>query len=247
MDQTLLLKRTYFKLGFTTTDGNGDLVVDDTCRFPLSATTLFIDDVLDEYNQLVPRKKIFKVESVVSGAPNHFGIPTEASNILGVYWQTNSEFSVSPDIPEVIHSQQYQYSDGLLETLVNTSSIDQISNYNRKQGVDYEIITGNTLRVLQRATVLKVYILYNYPRAITDVNEMARGPFSDKLAATVVEAYVSGKERSAGVSRKGITEYSGGLAYLELAEKWNTNWDEWISVEQKRAFVGSNDALVLPT
>lgn len=248
MDQSRLLTFTYYKLGWTKHDDNQNLVIDDRNRFPQTAMIMFIDQVVDEYNDAVPRKKIHRIEAVTDGAPNFFQLPTEADHILAVYWQTDSEIGVSPDIPEIIYSTQYDFTNDLLETLLNTASIDEINQYNRIQGVDYQVVNGNSIQVLQRSSVNKIYVLYNYPRALSDISDKAVSKFASRLASIAIDAFISGHERTAGISRSGgLKEYDGGSVYEQKRDKFQEEWDKWLEGQQKMAFVGLNDSLVKPS
>lgn len=239
---------TYYRLGWTRHDDNQNLIIDDRNRFPKTAMILFIDQVVDEYNDLVPRKKIHRIESVTDGVPNFFQLPTEADHVLAVYWQTDTEIGVSPDIPEIIYSNQYQYSNDLLETLLNTNSIDEINQYNRVHGVDYQFVNGNTIQVLQRASINKIYVLYNYPRNLADISDKAVHKFAARLASIAIDAFISGHERTAGISRSGgLKEYDGGAVYETKRDKFQKEWDDWIAAQSKMAFIGLNDSLVKPT
>ena len=243
MNTTNLLKRTYARLGWTKVDGSGDMVVDGTCKFPLARSSEFIQDVLDEFEDALPRRRIFKYP-VDSNTPREYGLPANCAHLLDVWWKTDLESGISPEIPDRNVATQYKYSADLLELLLDYNSIDELGHYSRTIGTDYIILDGTVIKLLSQGTIRNFWIYFHSPRLIAEVNDTHLDLFSYKLAVAILDAYLIGTERTSGIQRAGgITERTGGQTLESMRDKYLKQWDDKITRLQKLGVLGVNDGV----
>lgn len=239
MDQQRLLNKTYFLLGWYKKDASGNVVVDQTCKFPLEATRELISVVFDDFDGRVPRKRVWSFAT--SPPVVDYDLPSNLDNIMGVYWRGDIP-TISPDIPEKIQYSDYTFSNDLLENLLNTNSVDEIVQYQRNSMVDFDVFE-NKLKILSQLPVNLVAVVYKTRREVSELSNKFIETFAFKLASLAILAYVTGKERTSGIQRAGgIVEFVGGDPLLQVRKEYESEYEKKMLGWEKLTVLGLRDA-----
>lgn len=235
MTETEVINETYWRLGYTTRDDEGKVVIDKTCKFPEDGIKAFITLAINKIGRRLPVTSIFRIKHDGDNTRT-YGLPADFLHIEEVFWATDSDFQSDLSLLPAKYGKQYS-SEGadLLEMLLDLRTTDQFSNYFRHEGVDYRMVSDNSIMFLSMTSISDVAILYAKRRKnLSEFSNHYLDVFSCLIASKAIEAYISGNENTSGIQRAGgVVEYEAASSYLRLKKELDSEyWTEMQRLEK---------------
>lgn len=239
MNTDALILKAYSLLGWTTINGSGVQVITEKVSRTIAES--FIDDILGDWSDAVPLKKLQRIQFV--DGTYLYSIPDDAIMILNVYpteiYTLASVTYPNLSLETIAYNASFAVSDDLLEQILNTNVVDEFAHHRRTRGTDWDVL-GTQIRLISRNWAPEFWVYYTADRDLASLPDRYLDTAGYGLAAKIAEAYISARESTsstvkitglpAGPNRDGLTN--------ERIKSFRKKFEEKLLGLGKKALVG---------